>query len=83
MFSGALGRRGAYKVQEAEMYGHELQIHTLSELRSQYPGRLLSTMPTFAPRRGKLCPTWNGLPQFGFGDMNVKFMYVILSFTMH
>jgi hypothetical protein len=40
-------------------------------------------MPTSAPRRGKLCPTWNGLPQFGFGDMNVKFMYVILSFTMH
>jgi hypothetical protein len=40
-------------------------------------------MPTFAPRRAKPCSTWNGLPQFGFGDMNVRFMYVILSFTMH
>jgi len=36
-----------------------------------------------APRRGKLCSTWDGLPQFGFGDMNAKFMSVILCFTMH
>jgi len=83
MFGGALGRRGAFKVQEAEMYGRESQIHTLSELRSQHSGRPTSTVPTSASRRGDLCSTWNGLLQFGFGDMNVKFMYVILSFTMH
>ena len=59
------------------------KIHTISELRGQYPGGLLSTMPTSARRRGKLCSTRDGLPRFGFGDMNAKFMSVILCFTMH